>query len=150
MSFERNIIVEVFNESSQPLPSYSHEGDAGADVYSCEQVKVYPGETVMVKTGLYVAIPFGYEIQVRPRSGLSAKTTLRVANAPGTIDHQYRGELKVLIDNIGNDPVEININDRIAQLIIKPVWNIVWRQVNSKDALGKTMRGEGGFGSTGK
>lgn len=147
--FSRNVDVEVFSTSSNPLPTYAHIGDAGADLYLSENTKVYPGETRTLKTGLYVAIPEGFEIQIRPRSGMSAKTKLRVANAPGTIDHQYRGEIMVLMDNVGDTPVELNIGDRIAQMIIAPVWNVVWRQVDTKDDLGTTTRGSGGFGSTG-
>jgi dUTP pyrophosphatase len=97
-----------------------------------------------------MAIPFGYEIQVRPRSGVSCKTKMRIANSPGTIDHQYRGELMILMDNIGVDPYEVKTGDRIAQIMIKPVWNVKWISVNSKDELGTTARGEGGFGSTGE
>jgi dUTP pyrophosphatase len=150
MSFDRIVEVEVYNDGDQPLPAYAHVGDAGADVYSKQTKKIYPGETAIIRTGLYMAIPFGYEIQVRPRSGLSCKTKMRVANSPGTIDHQYRGELMILMDNIGVDPYEVKTGDRIAQIMIKPVWNVKWISVNSKNELGTTARGEGGFGSTGE
>jgi dUTP pyrophosphatase len=147
--FDRNVFVDVFNGGDQPLPRYAHQGDAGADLHSNEQVKIYPGETRPVKTGLFFAIPLGYEVQVRPRSGMSAKTKIRVANSPGTIDHQYRGELMVLCENIGDEPYEIAKGDRIAQMVLAPVWNAMWSQVSSVDQLGETDRGTGGFGSTG-
>ena len=147
--FDRNVFVEVYNDGTQPLPAYAHVGDAGCDVYANEGFSIYPNETKMVKTGLYVAIPQGYEIQVRPRSGMSAKTKIRVSNSPGTIDAGYRGQICVLIDNIGDDPYKIIAGDRVAQLVIAPVWNITWRSVDSKEALESTPRGEGGFGSTG-
>ena len=129
------------------LPEYAHKTDAGCDVFAVEETVIKPHTTVLVKTGIAVAIPAGYEIQVRPRSGLSLKTNLRVANAPGTIDSDYRGEVCVIMTNIGNLTETIKQGDKIAQLIIAPVPMIEWKEV---DELDSTERGEGGFGSTDK
>ena len=128
-------------------PRYAHPTDAGADIFANEDVTIEPGETKVVHTGIKVAIPIGYEIQIRPRSGLSLKTNLRVANAPGTIDTDYRGEVGVIMTNIGNEPETIAKSDKIAQMVISEVPMIKWIEV---DALDETERGEGGFGSTGK
>lgn len=148
--FDRIVEVDVYNGGDQQLPVYAHEGDAGCDVYAQADMLIYPSETKMIPTGLFVAIPQGFEIQVRPRSGMSAKTKIRVANAPGTIDHQYRGEVMILVDHIGDEPYAIKAGDRVAQLVIAPVWNIKWNSVSSREELGQTARGTGGFGSTGK
>ena len=129
------------------IPQYAHKTDAGADVFAVEDVTIKPHETALIKTGISVAIPVGYEIQVRPRSGLSLKTNLRVANAPGTIDADYRGEICVIMTNIGNLSTTINKGDKIAQLVIAPVPMIDWVEV---EELSPTERGEGGFGSTDK
>lgn len=129
------------------LPEYAHKTDAGADVFAIEETPIPPHKTVLVKTGISVAIPVGYEIQVRPRSGLSLKTELRVANAPGTIDSDYRGEICVIMSNTGNLTQTIKKGDKIAQLVIAPVPMIEWVEV---DELSSTERGEGGFGSTDK
>lgn len=129
------------------LPTYAHNTDAGADIYSIEDVEIPPHTTTIVKTGLKVAIPIGYEIQIRPRSGMSLKTTLRVANAPGTIDSEYRGEIGVIIENIGDITTKISRGDKIAQMLIAPTPMIKWIEVNELD---ETSRGEGGYGSTDK
>lgn len=127
------------------LPSYAHDSDAGADIYSLEEVTLKPHTTALIKTGIKVAIPGGYEIQIRPRSGLSLKTPLRVANAPGTIDSAYRGEVCVIMENTGNISQTIKAGDKIAQMVIAPVPMIVWEET---DVLDDTDRGSGGFGST--
>lgn len=129
------------------IPQYAHKTDAGADVYAIEDVTLKPHETQLIKTGISVAIPVGYEIQVRPRSGLSLKTGLRVANAPGTIDSDYRGEVCVIMTNTANLSQTINKGNKIAQLVISAVPMIDWVEV---DELDPTERGEGGFGSTDK
>lgn len=129
------------------LPEYAHPSDAGADIFAIEDISIAPHKTEIVKTGLKVAIPAGYEIQIRPRSGLSLKTSLRVANAPGTIDSDYRGEVGVIIENTGNLTQTIFKGDKIAQMVIAPVPMIVWEVT---DSLDETERGEGGFGSTDK
>jgi len=142
------IEVEVQKISEDAiLPTYAHDSDAGADIYSVEDVTIPPHKTVIIKTGLKVAIPLGYEIQIRPRSGLSYKTPLRIANSIGTIDPSYRGEIGVIMENTGNLTQKISKGDRIAQMIISPVPMIAWKEVSTLD---ETERGEGGFGSTGK
>lgn len=127
------------------IPEYAHVTDAGADIYAVEDMAVKPHTTVLVKTGLKVAIPTGYEIQIRPRSGMSLKTSMRIANTPGTIDAGYRGEVCVIMENTGNLTYNISKGDRVAQMIIMPVPMINWIETNELD---DTDRGEGGFGST--
>lgn len=131
------------------IPQYAHPTDAGADVCAVEETKIEAGETKIVKTGLAMAIPAGYEIQVRPRSGLSLKSGLRIANAPGTIDSEYRGEVGIIITNTGETAYAIEKGMKIAQLVIAPTPMIQWEEVDTIDELGETSRGTGGFGSTG-
>ena len=143
------ISVEIQKLSdTAKLPEYAHPTDAGADVFSSEDVTIVAGETKIIKTGLKVAIPIGYEIQVRPRSGLSAKTGIRVANAPGTIDSAYRGEIGIILHNTSTTPYEIKTGDKIAQLIISPVPMIKWKEVAT--ISDDTDRSTGGFGSSGR
>ncbi|MEA1618367.1 dUTP diphosphatase [Erythrobacter sp. T5W1-R] len=129
-----------------PLPAYATAGAAGMDVVSAEDVVLAPGARHPVATGLSLAIPDGFEIQVRPRSGLALKHGITVPNTPGTIDSDYRGELKVLLINHGAAPFVIARGDRIAQLVLAPVVQAAWDEVDELDA---TARGAGGFGSTG-
>ena len=129
-----------------PLPAYATSGAAGMDVVSAEDVSIAPGARHAVATGLALAIPEGFEIQVRPRSGLALKHGITVPNTPGTIDSDYRGELKVILINHGADPFVIARGDRVAQLVLAPVVQAAWDEVAELDA---TERGEGGFGSTG-
>ncbi len=129
-----------------PLPAYATSGAAGMDVVSAEDVTLAPGGRHAVATGLAMAIPHGYEVQVRPRSGLALKHGITVPNTPGTIDSDYRGELKVILINHGADPFEIRRGDRVAQLVLAPVVQAGWLEVAELD---ETARGEGGFGSTG-
>ena len=128
------------------LPAYATEGAAGMDVLAAEDVTLQPGARHAVATGLSVGIPPGYEIQVRPRSGLALMHGISVPNAPGTIDSDYRGELKVILVNLGASAFEVRRGDRIAQLVLAPVVRASWLKV---DELDETARGEGGFGSTG-
>lgn len=128
------------------LPAYATEGAAGMDVVSAQDVTLAPGARQAVETGLSIAIPAGYEVQVRPRSGLALKHGVTVANAPGTIDSDYRGELKVILINLGSAAFDIRRGDRVAQLVLAPVTRAAWVAV---DQLEETARGEGGFGSTG-
>ena len=128
------------------LPAYASEGAAGMDILAAEDVSLKPGDRWPVATGLCVAIPPGYEIQVRPRSGLALKHGISVPNTPGTIDSDYRGELKVIVINHGAEPFAIARGDRIAQLVLAPVTQARWDEV---DELEETARGAGGFGSTG-
>ena len=128
------------------LPAYATEGAAGMDIVSAEDVTIAPGARHAVATGLSVAIPPGFEIQVRPRSGLAFKHGITVPNTPGTIDSDYRGELKVLLINHGPEDFAISRGDRVAQLVLAPVVQAAWSEVEELDA---TERGAGGFGSTG-
>jgi dUTP pyrophosphatase len=128
------------------LPQYATEGAAGMDVLAAEDLTLAPGARHAVATGLALAIPPGFEIQVRPRSGLALKHGVTVPNTPGTIDSDYRGELKVILINHGAEPFAIRRGDRIAQLVLAPVVRASWLKVEELD---HTTRGEGGFGSTG-
>jgi dUTP pyrophosphatase len=128
------------------LPAYATHGAAGMDVLAAEDVTLAPGARHAVATGFSVAIPEGYEIQVRPRSGLALKHGISVPNTPGTIDSDYRGELKVILVNLSAEPFQIARGDRIAQLVLAPVTQAAWHEVAELD---DTARGAGGFGSTG-
>ena len=128
------------------LPDYATDGAAGMDVLAAEDVTLPSGGRHAVATGLAVAIPPGYEIQVRPRSGLALKHGITVPNTPGTIDSDYRGELKVILINHGEEAFDVRRGDRIAQLVLAPVVRLSWLKV---DELDHTDRGAGGFGSTG-
>ena len=128
------------------LPAYATAGAAGMDVLSAEDIELAPGARHAVATGLALAIPAGFEIQVRPRSGLALKHGISVPNAPGTIDSDYRGELKVILINFGSEVFTIRRGDRVAQLVLAPVTRAAWREVGELD---ETVRGSGGFGSTG-
>lgn len=129
-----------------PLPAYATAGAAGMDVVAAEAVTLAPGGRHAVATGLAMAIPPGFEVQVRPRSGLALKHGVTVPNTPGTIDSDYRGELKVILINHGAAPFEVRRGDRIAQLVLAPVVQAAWLEVSELD---ETVRGMGGFGSTG-
>jgi dUTP pyrophosphatase len=133
------------------LPAYETTGAAGADVRASigpgESITIKSGERTLVPTGLAMEIPFGYEIQVRPRSGLSFKTGLMVCNSPGTIDCDYRGEVKIILGNLGSNDEVINHGERVAQLVLAPVIQASYEVVGE---LGNTDRGAGGFGSTGR
>jgi dUTP pyrophosphatase len=134
------------NGEGLELPRYATDGAAGMDVVSAENVTLAPGARQAVATGLALAIPEGFEIQVRPRSGLALKHGISVPNTPGTIDSDYRGELKVILINHGTEPFEIARGDRVAQLVLAPVVRASWEEVSG---LPETSRGAGGFGSTG-
>jgi dUTP pyrophosphatase len=128
-------------------PSYATDGSAGLDVVAAEDVTLAPGQRHAVATGFSVAIPQGYEVQVRPRSGLALKHGITCLNTPGTIDEDYRGEVKVILANLGSEPFEVRRGERIAQLVPAPVLKAQFREV---EALSETGRGAGGFGSTGQ
>lgn len=140
--------VQVYNKSNNPLPKYETEFAAGCDVRSTIDTTIYPNERKLIPTGLHVAIPVGYEIQVRPRSGLAFKNGITVLNTPGCIDADFRGEIGVILINHDIVPFEVKAGDRIGQLILNKVEQIDWIKVEDKDDLPKTDRGEGGFGST--
>ena len=139
--------IRVINKSDNDLPSYETLGSAGCDVRSTHGAIIEPGLSCLIKTGLHVEIPIGYEIQVRPRSGLAFKKQLTVLNSPGTIDADYRGEIGVILINHGSSSATIEKGDRIGQLVLNKVEQINW---NSVLVLSDTNRGAGGFGSTGK
>ena len=128
------------------LPAYATAGAAGMDVVAAEDVTLAPGGRHAVATGLALAVPDGFELQVRPRSGLALKHGISLPNTPGTIDSDYRGELKIILINLGDRAFEVRRGDRIAQLVLAPVVRATWLKV---DELDETQRGEGGFGSTG-
>ncbi len=134
--------------SDLPFPAYATTGSAGMDVHAAisQSLQIAPGSHVMVPTGLAIALPSGYECQVRSRSGLAAKHGVFCLNAPGTIDSDYRGEIKVILANFGAESFTIQRGDRIAQLVIASYETVQWDAV---DSLDETARGEGGFGSTG-
>jgi dUTP pyrophosphatase len=130
-----------------PAPTYATKGAAGLDVVAAEDVTLVPGQRHAVATGFSVAIPEGYEVQVRPRSGLALRHGITCLNTPGTIDHDYRGEVKVILANLGNEPFEVRRGERIAQLVPAALTKASFREV---ETLGQTSRGAGGFGSTGR
>jgi dUTP pyrophosphatase len=130
-----------------PLPSYASDGAAGLDVVAAEALTLAPGARHAVPTGFAIAIPEGYEVQVRPRSGLALKHGITCLNTPGTIDSDYRGEVKVILANLGDEPFEVRRGERIAQLVPAPVLRARFREVEELDS---TQRGAGGFGSTGR
>ena len=162
--FKRKLIVKVALSSTAAIPEYHTEGSAGLDLAAnlniepiivadatyektLQSVKIKPFGRVLIKTGIKVEIPKGYELQIRPRSGLSLKSGLMVSNSPGTIDSDYRGDIGIIITNVSNKTVIINHGDRIAQAVLSKFERITFKVVNSVE---KTERGEGGFGSTGK
>jgi dUTP pyrophosphatase len=141
--------VKVVNSSAFALPEYQTPLSAGLDIRAnlSESITLSPLERAMVPTGLYVELPEGYEMQIRPRSGLAAKHGITVLNSPGTIDADYRGEIKVILVNLSNTPFTIEPGERIAQMIVASYEQVEWQAVES---LSETERGAGGFGSTGK
>lgn len=140
--------VRIINKSSNPSPAYATPLSAGMDVRAdiSEPITLGPLERTMVPTGLYMALPEGYECQVRPRSGLAAKHGITVLNTPGTVDADYRGEIKVILVNLSNESFTIEPAERIAQLVIARHEHVEWEEV---EVLDETERGAGGFGSTG-
>lgn len=140
--------VKIINKSSNPSPAYATPLSAGMDVRAdiTEPIVLGPLERAMVPTGLYMALPEGYECQVRPRSGLAAKHGITVLNTPGTVDADYRGEVRVILVNLSNTPFTIEPGERIAQIVIAKHEHVEWEEV---EILDETERGAGGFGSTG-
>jgi dUTP pyrophosphatase len=141
-------IVRIKAEPGAILPEYGSAGSAGADLraFIPLPIELRPGERAAIPTGLRMEIPEGYEAQIRPRSGLALEKGLTCLNSPGTIDSDYRGEVKVLLVNLGKEPSVISPGDRVAQLVVAPVWRALFEATS---VLGPTGRGEGGFGSTG-
>jgi dUTP pyrophosphatase len=143
-----SVNVKIINKSKHATPSYETTASAGMDLRANLEgpVTLEPLQRMIVKTGLFIALPAGYEAQVRPRSGLAAKFGITVLNAPGTIDADYRGEIGVILANLSSDSFTINDGDRIAQMVIAAYAHTKWEEV---DVLDETKRGQGGFGSTG-
>lgn len=142
-------IVKIVNQSSFPLPQYQTPGSAGMDLRAniSESVFLEPLERHLIPTGLFIELPLGMEAQIRPRSGLALKHGITVLNSPGTVDSDYRGEIKVLLVNLSNEPFEIQAGERMAQLVVAKHETIQWEPVQQ---LTDSERGAGGYGSTGK
>lgn len=140
--------VNVINRSGHPLPAYETLASAGMDLRAALEapVSIHPGQRLLIPTGLFIELPVGFEAQIRPRSGLAAKHGITVLNTPGTIDADYRGEIKVILINHGQEAFIINNGERIAQMVIARHERVEW---NETDTLEETLRGAGGFGSTG-
>jgi dUTP pyrophosphatase len=149
---EPKLKVLLLRPGQSVAPQYATEGAAGMDLCAAIEraIPLPPGERVAVPTGIAIALPHGYEGQVRPRSGLARKHGIGMVNAPGTIDEDYRGEVHVLLVNLGREPYVIEPGDRVAQLVVAPVTHARTELVTSVEALGSTERGVGGFGSTGR
>ncbi|HOZ95325.1 MAG TPA: dUTP diphosphatase [Niabella sp.] len=141
--------VKIVNQSEHPLPAYATSGSSGMDLKASisEDIVLNPLERTLVPTGLFIELPEGFEAQIRPRSGLAIKQGLTCLNTPGTIDADYRGEIKVILINLSNDPQTIHSGDRVAQMVIQKVEMIQWIPV---EELNETVRAAGGFGHTGK
>jgi dUTP pyrophosphatase len=144
-----SIQVKIVNKSHHPLPAYATAGSSGMDIraFISEPISLAPLERVLIPTGLFIAIPQNAEVQIRPRSGLAVKQGLTCLNTPGTIDADYRGEIKVILINLSNESQVIQDGDRIAQMVFQQVEKANWELV---EVLDETERGEGGFGHTGK
>ena len=148
----REIVKLPINKAAHaydiPLPRYMTEGSSGMDLHAAvgQSITIISGEIAVIPTGLMVAVPIGYELQIRPRSGLAAKMGIGILNSPGTIDSDYRGEIKVIMINLGKDPFEVKRNDRIAQMVLCPVPQAILEET---DQLPPTERNDGGFGHTG-
>lgn len=145
----QTITVKIINNSTNALPAYETIGSSGMDLRAnlSEPVNLLPMQRALIPTGLFIELPLGYEAQVRPRSGLAIKHGITCLNTPGTIDSDYRGELKIILINLSNEPFAIQHGERIAQMIIQPVVKAAWEEVT---VLNESNRGEGGFGHTGK
>jgi dUTP pyrophosphatase len=141
--------IPIINLSSNPLPAYATPGSAGMDIRAnlTEPVTLKPLDRQLIPTGIFIQLPEHFEAQIRPRSGMALKQGITCLNSPGTIDSDYRGEIKVLLVNLSNEVQEISNGDRIAQLIVAKTEKVVWNEV---DAIDNSLRGAGGFGHTGK
>lgn len=143
------MVVNIINKSDNPLPAYATDGSSGMDIkaYLIETILLKPLERALVPTGLFIALPQGFEAQIRPRSGLAIKHGITCLNTPGTIDADYRGEIKIILINLSNEIQSVNSGERIAQMVIQRVEKVKWELTNQ---LEHTTRSDGGFGSTGK
>ena len=143
----RVLIARSGRAKDFPLPEYATPASAGVDLRASEARVIPPGGRALVPTGLRIALPEDYEAQIRPRSGLALRHGVTLPNSPGTIDADYRGEVRVILMNLGQEPFVVEPGDRIAQMVVAPVTRVAWSEVEELDA---TERGEGGFGSTGR
>ncbi|MFN3447962.1 MAG: dUTP diphosphatase [Roseococcus sp.] len=143
----RVLVQRLPHAEGLPLPAYATEGAAGMDLLAAREVTIPPGGRALVPTGLCIALPEGYEMQVRPRSGLALRHGVTVLNTPGTVDSDYRGEVAVILLNTGAEPFAVARGERIAQAVFAPVTRALWEEVA---VLPETRRGAGGFGSTGR
>lgn len=145
----QSISIKIINNSTNALPAYETIGSSGMDLRAnlAEPVNLLPMQRALIPTGLFIELPLGYEVQVRPRSGLAIKHGITCLNTPGTIDSDYRGELKIILINLSSDPFTIQHGERIAQMVVQPVVKATWEEVK---VLNESKRGEGGFGHTGK
>ena len=145
----QSVTINIINNSSNTLPAYETIGSAGMDLRANleEPVKLQPMQRALIPTGLFIELPLGYEAQVRPRSGLAIRHGITCLNSPGTVDSDYRGELKIILINLSNEAFTIQHGERIAQMIFQPVAKAEWQEVK---VLNESKRGEGGFGHTGK
>lgn len=141
-----NLKIKVLKDKDAHMPTYAHNGDAGCDLSSTEDSTLKPGERKLIGTGIRIALPIGFEAQIRPRSGLAHKHGVSIVNAPGTVDAGYRGEIKVNLINLGQEPFVVEKGMRIAQMVINKVEHARFIEV---DELEESSRGEGGYGSTG-
>lgn len=143
-----NLRVKIINRSGNELPAYETTESAGMDVRACldAPVTLAPLERALIPTGLRVQLPRGYEMQMRPRSGLALRHGLTLANTPGTVDADFRGEIKIILINLSNEPFTVNDGDRICQMVVAPYTRVDWEPVSRIDS---TERGDGGFGHTG-
>ncbi len=142
------VLFKRLNQKAK-LPSYKTSGSSGMDLMACvdEPITIKPNESMLIPTGISIAIPEDTEVQIRPRSGLAAKSSISVLNTPGTIDSDYRGELKIILINHGKDEFTVNDEDRVAQMVLMPILKV---EIEETNELPETIRGSGGFGSTGK
>ncbi|MGA3286786.1 MAG: dUTP diphosphatase [Bacteroidota bacterium] len=146
--FQARILRINPEQQDIPLPTYATEESAGMDICAAveKDVEIQPGDTVLISTGFIIELPQGHEAQVRPRSGLAIKHNIGILNSPGTVDSDYRGEVKIILTNFGKRPYIIHRGDRIAQMIVTKYERVQWKEVSS---LAESVRGEGGFGHTG-
>lgn len=146
-SQSRNVVVQIKRvHPNAQLPTYTHKGDAGMDVYAPETFAIYPHTKQTVRTGICVGLPDGWELQVRPRSGISAKTWARISNSPGTVDTSYTEQIGIIMENQSEEPIYFKKGDRIAQLVLAPVYTCRWVEVDELTDLGRGA----GFGSSGR
>ena len=151
-TIKNTLEVKIINKSSNPLPFYQTESSAGMDLYANLETSITLDslERQLIPTGVFIELPIGFEAQIRPRSGLAFKNGILIVNSPGTIDADYRGEIKVLLVNLSKEKFVIQSGERIAQMVVAKHERIDWQEVQTIEELSQTKRGSGGYGSTGK